>query len=122
MYLYCGNSPINNIDPSGKWFISIIDRLKDVVRQVFTTLRAKQKASVSRVLLTKSKSLPTKGKPNSEKELLNSDGTVKQKRYYDSDGKAERDVDYNHQDNGTHEFPHQHDWNWDGNKPSRRKT
>jgi len=62
-------------------------------------------------------SLPAKGEPNSSTDLLNPDGTVKQRRYYGPDGKAEKDIDFNHTDDGTHEFPHDHNWNWDKNPP-----
>ncbi|WP_252250314.1 hypothetical protein [Clostridium sp. ZBS13] len=64
-----------------------------------------------------SKSLPAKGEPNSSIDKLNSDGTVKQRRYYDQDGKAKEDIDYNHTDDGTHTFPHRHKWDWSQKKP-----
>ena len=36
------------------------------------------------------------------------DGTPKQKRWYDNEGNAERDRDYNHA--GDFPFPHDHEW------------
>ena len=62
-------------------------------------------------------SLPSRGEPNSSADLLNPDGTIKQRRYYGPDGKAQQDIDYNHTDDGTHEFPHNHDWDWSKNPP-----
>ena len=60
---------------------------------------------------TDASSLPaTKQTPNSSADLLNPDGSVKQRRYYDADGKAQMDIDFNHTDDGTHEFPHIHIW------------
>ena len=65
-------------------------------------------------------SLPaTKQTPNSSVDLLNPDGSVKQRRYYGKDGKAQMDIDFNHTDDGTHEFPHIHIWDWT-KKPPRQ--
>lgn len=69
---------------------------------------------------TEASSLPaTKQTPNSSADLLNPDGGVKQRRYYGADGKAEMDIDFNHTDDGTHEFPHIHIWDWT-KKPPRQ--
>ncbi|WP_174880497.1 hypothetical protein [Metabacillus niabensis] len=57
-------------------------------------------------------SLPGKGEPNSSIDLLNPNGTVKQRRYYDENGRAKEDIDFNHPDDGTHTFPHRHKWDW----------
>lgn len=61
----------------------------------------------------------TKQTPNSSADLLNPDGSVKQRRYYGEDGKAQMDIDFNHTDDGTHEFPHIHIWDWT-KKPPRQ--
>jgi toxin YxiD len=66
-------------------------------------------------------SLPGKGEPNSSSDLLNPDGTVKQRRYYDEQGRAKEDIDFNHSDDGTHTFPHRHRWDW-SKKPPRQKS
>ena len=65
-------------------------------------------------------SLPAKGDPNSSADLLNPDGSIKQRRYYGPDGKAQQDIDYNHSDDGTHEFPHIHEWDWSKNPPRQK--
>ena len=65
-------------------------------------------------------SLPAKGDPNSSTDLLNPDGSIKQRRYYGPDGKAQQDIDYNHSDDGTHEFPHIHEWDWSKNPPRQK--
>lgn len=63
-------------------------------------------------------SLPAaKQTPNSSADLLNPDGSAKQRRYYGEDGKAQMDIDFNHTDDGTHEFPHIHIWDWTKNPP-----
>lgn len=67
-------------------------------------------------------SLPaTKQTQNSSVDLLNPDGSVKQRRYYGEDGKAQMDIDFNHTDDGTHEFPHIHIWDWT-QKPPRQDS
>jgi len=61
--------------------------------------------------------LPKTGEPNSSSDILNPDGSVKQRRYYDKDGNADLDIDYNHTDDGTHTFPHRHTWDWTQENP-----
>lgn len=68
------------------------------------------------------KDLPIVSEPNSSIDLLNEDGTPKRRRFFDDEGRAERDIDYNHSNgDGTHKFPHEHQWRWEGNKPIRSK-
>lgn len=56
-------------------------------------------------------SLPRDGQtPNSSKDLKDSNGTTKQRRYYDENGDADMDIDYKHGGVG-HTFPHRHYWN-----------
>ena len=64
--------------------------------------------------------LPVKDEPNSSADLLNPDGTIKQRRYYDPDGMAQRDIDFNHPGNKTHHFPHTHKWDWKKNPPRQK--
>ena len=59
--------------------------------------------------VTDKSALPTTGNPYSSKDLVDKKGT-KQRRYYGKDGKAEMDIDYRHQNDNTHTFPHRHDW------------
>lgn len=40
----------------------------------------------------------------------------KQRRHYDENGSADYDIDFNHPDDGTHEFPHVHKWT-NGKRP-----
>lgn len=53
-------------------------------------------------------SLPPKGDPNSSKDLIDNKG-IKQRRYYDENGKADLDIDYRH-GGAKHKFPHRHKW------------
>ena len=59
------------------------------------------------------------GTPGSTKTTYNSDGSVKQERIYGEDGRAEKDVDYNHGGVG-HTFPHEHTWDWSTDPPTRQ--
>ena len=45
----------------------------------------------------------------------------KQRRYYDENGRAEKDIDYKHSNgDGSHTFPHEHYWDWSNpDKPHR---
>nr|WP_223260260.1 pre-toxin TG domain-containing protein [Priestia megaterium] len=81
----------------------------------------KQSQKIPKHINVKNKTnLPGKGEPNSSADLLNPDGTVKQRRYYDESGRAKEDIDFNHSDDGTHTFPHRHKWDW-SKKPPRQK-
>lgn len=59
------------------------------------------------------------GTPGSTKTTYNPDGSVKQERIYGDDGRAEKDVDYNHS-GGRHTFPHEHTWDWSTDPPTRQ--
>lgn len=61
--------------------------------------------------------LSVTGEPNSTTTEYNEDGSPKQVRVYGPDGKAQKDIDYNH--GGNHEFPHEHEWDW-SKKPPRQ--
>ena len=63
----------------------------------------------------KKRSLDTEGPPNSDDELYDEEGNLKQQRHYGPDGKAEYDIDYSH--SGNYDFPHKHEWNWNNVPP-----
>lgn len=86
MFAYCLNNPINLSDFSGYIPVTVNGKNVPIPRR----------------------SLPRTGKPNSSDTLYNPDGTPKQKRWYDENGNAERDRDYNH--SGDEPFPHDHEW------------
>lgn len=68
------------------------------------------------------KDLPIVSEPNSSIDLLNEDGTPKRRKFFDGEGRAEKDIDYNYSNgDGTHKFLHEHQWRWKGNKPIRPK-
>ena len=64
----------------------------------------------------------TKGEPNTSVDILNKDGQITTRRWYDSAGDAYRDVDYtNHGNPAKHpEWPREHFWDWSTNPPSRQ--
>ena len=61
------------------------------------------------------------GDKNSSIDILDKDGNIKTRRWYDQNGKAYRDVDMtNHGNPKEHqEWPHEHTWKWNGNDPNR---
>lgn len=56
-------------------------------------------------------SLGKTGRPYSSKDLVDKNGNLKQRRYYNQKGNADMDIDYRHGGNGKEPFPHRHDWN-----------
>jgi len=64
-----------------------------------------------------------KGTPNSSIDILDSQGNIATRRWFDSNGNAYRDVDLtNHGNPTTHpEYPHVHTWDWSGSQPLRSK-
>ncbi len=62
-----------------------------------------------------------KGEPNSSVDILDKYGKIATRRWYDSNGKAYRDVDMtNHGNPKTHtKVPHAHTWDWSDGIPKR---
>ncbi len=60
-------------------------------------------------------SLPATGPPDSTDERRDPSGALIQRRSYGSDGRASKNIDYNH-DHGAG-VPHAHDWDWARNPP-----
>ena len=54
------------------------------------------------------RSLAFKGEPNSSVDLYDKNRNLKQRRFYDEEGYAEYDIDYNHGEEMNHIFPHRH--------------
>lgn len=68
------------------------------------------------------RNLPTTGKPNSSVDLYNENGTLMQRRYYDENGRAVEDIDYEHSNgDNSHVFPHRHTWDWSSGTSKRSK-
>ena len=63
--------------------------------------------------------LPSNGVPGSTAEKKDESGEVIQRRFYDPDGKAEKNIDWGHDHLGDGE-PHAHDWDW-SKKPARQR-
>ena len=68
--------------------------------------------------------LPTKSKPNSKKTLYHNGKKIRD-RYYDKNGRAQKDIDYTDHGNPKEhpQVPHEHKWDWSNpNNPKRSKT
>ena len=75
------------------------------------------------IIQTTESKIDTTGKPNSVVQRVDADGKVIQERYYGSDGRAVKDIDYtDHGNPAQHtEVPHTHTWDWGNpNKPARK--
>ena len=75
-----------------------------------------------RLLLHTSSDNPgVNGLPHSSVDILNSEGNLATRRWYDADGRAVRDVDMtNHGNPKIHsEWPHEHFWDWSSGIPVR---
>ena len=60
--------------------------------------------------------LPSSGTPNGTAEKLDDLGNVVQKRFYATDGRAAKNIDYGHDHAGVGD-PHAHDWDWSKTPP-----
>ena len=137
LYAYCANNPVVYYDPSGQNFIS---KLKDLCNNLGVTfpedtpaekisdalnsddfIDSLQPTNNHNIVAGETK-LPANDQPNSSADLLNPDGSVKQRRYYDDEGKPILDVDFNHTDDGTHKFPHVHIWDWSKKVPRSKEN
>lgn len=61
------------------------------------------------------------GEVNTSVDILDAEGNIKTRRWYDSDGKAYRDVDMSDHGNPKEhpEVPHEHTWEYNNGKPKR---
>ena len=61
------------------------------------------------------------GKVNTSVDILDAEGNIKTRRWYDSEGKAYRDVDMSDHGNPKEhpEVPHEHTWEYNNGKPKR---
>lgn len=67
--------------------------------------------------------LPVRGADADARYDLYIDDERVQSRWYDDEGKVVRNRDYRHQDpKNDHSFPHDHNWNWNGDRPYRDST
>ena len=103
----------------------IVDINKDVVKYIKDSssknVKVKNNDTSNSKSKKQSKSLPNVSEPNTSLDLKGRDGSLKLRRHYGPDGRAIKDIDYKHPDDGTHKFPHEHDWNWDNGTPQRSK-
>lgn len=68
------------------------------------------------------RNLPRTGKPNSRTDRYKN-GMKVQSRWYDQNGRAERNRDYSHQGaHNNHSFPHDHKWDWNEKNGKRDPT
>ena len=136
VYAYCYNNSIKYADPNGNvaivddvvlmgtvllaglGFVALLNipAIKGMVVKSSQAMLDAVKAVASFKLKPlqarkePSRSLDQKGDPNTDADLLDESDELKQRRHYGSDETAEYDIDYKHQDDGTHVFLHVHTW------------
>lgn len=134
VYAYCYNNSIKYADPNGNvaivddvvlmgtvllaglGFVALLNipAIKGMVVKSSQAMLDAVKAVASFKLKPlqarkePSRSLDQKGDLNTDADLLDESGELKQRRHYGSDETAEYDIDYKHQDDGTHVFLHVH--------------
>ena len=129
MNAYCVNNPIMISDPAGCCYIArktsagtyigtywtIITAVPGVPNFCYNCKQYKPNTATKNYIepvvtesFKKSASLPPTGPPNSKLSLYDSEGSLKQERWYGPDGIPIRDRDFKHP--GNMEFPHDHEW------------
>ncbi|MDK8182632.1 hypothetical protein QP775_17440 [Paenibacillus sp. UMB4589-SE434] len=88
-----------------------------------STLRSQEKPYVNHTTVQKTitfRSLKTTGTPNSSVDLYDENSKLIQRKYYDKNGRAKEDIDYEHSNgDNSHAFLHRHTWNWSSGTPER---
>lgn len=86
-----------------------------------STLRSQGKPYENHTTVQKTKtfrSLKTTGTPISSVDLYDENSKLIQRRYYDKNGRAKEDIDYEHSNgDNSHVFPHRHTWDWSSGTP-----
>jgi len=95
-----------------------VDDIVKAVRANRAAIKATGELKNHSGIVGKNGSLATKGTPNSSVNLYSKDGVLLQRRYYGSDGRALKDIDFTH--GGNHKFPHTHLWDWSSGKGIRK--
>ena len=146
LYAYCANNPVTYSDPSGYACSFNAQAEENAVREN-ATLQADEAGGTqgniegesetvtnnqgkeiditpNRNHTTSNKNPGYKGDPNSSLDILEKDGNVVTRRWFDENGNAIRDVDMtNHGNPKQHpEWPHEHFWEYgpDGKPINRR--
>ncbi|WP_369802223.1 DNRLRE domain-containing protein [Geobacillus sp. B4113_201601] len=130
-YAYANNNPVMLVDPDGKFAYAVGLYFVPGVGQVMLIGTAAVVGAYGAWYLgkkvkslTSKGSLPLTGPRKGSLTLRDEKGKVIQRRYYDSAGRAKKDMDYSDHGNPKHHpwGPHRHKWKWDGKKPKRGKA
>ncbi len=96
-----------------------VDKIVKTVKANRNILKVKGELKNHYSVVGKNGSLSLKGTPSSTVNLYSKDGILLQRRYYGTDGRVFKDIDFSH--GGNHTFPHTHIWDWSSGKAVRNQ-
>lgn len=137
---YVKGNPVTRIDPQGKFAFAIpiavaeaptvaaataalttaaVAATAELYSEVKNRYLTKDEGKTSKHSTSTSKSLPTHGAPNSSVDRVDKKGNVIQRRFYDKNGRATKDIDFtDHGNPKKHpKVPHEHRWDWTKKDP-----
>ena len=116
LYAYCKNNPVTYYDPSG------YECKEDGEKEIVTTNLGNEIDITPGENHTSTTTKPgTTGGKKSSVDILDDNGSIKTRRWYDENGRVYRDVDMTDHGNPKHhpEWPHEHFWDWSTGSPRR---
>ncbi|SFS52502.1 hypothetical protein [Marininema halotolerans] len=99
----------------------VIPIIIELIKEAYEEAKKKGKKADTN---TRNTSTKTTGKPYSSRDIENKkSGKVVTRRYFDGDGRADLDIDYNNHGNPKKhpKVPHRHNWKWKNGKSERGK-
>ena len=120
LYAYCGSNPVMYVDPSG-YSEQCGTGSESGKKTIKSTLGNEIDVTPSSKHTSVNKNPGPYGEANTSVDILDAEGNIKTRRWYDSDGKAYRDVDMSDHGNPKEhpEVPHEHTWEYNNGKPKR---
>ena len=120
LYAYCGNNPVMYVDPS-EYSEQCGTGSESGKKTIKSTLGNEIDVTPSSKHTSVNKNPGPYGEANTSVDILDAEGNIKTRRWYDSDGKAYRDVDMSDHGNPKEhpEVPHEHTWEYNNGKPKR---
>ena len=127
LYAYCNSNPVMYSDPSGFAKETCKSKVggecdsESGKKTIKSTLGNEIDVTPSSRHTSVNKNPGPYGEANTSVDILDAEGNIKTRRWYDSEGKAYRDVDMSDHGNPKEhpEVPHEHTWEYNNGKPKR---